>query len=133
MNRRHRTSQVALVLLAVGAFYQGLWAQFAPHSFYEGFPIGLGWVRDAGPYSEHLLRDVGGLVTGLGVLALAAAFVRTTPMLVTAAVAWLVYAVPHLVFHVMHPLPTTQGLEVVALTSQVVLPLIGLAAVRTKS
>ena len=120
-------SRVALTLLGATALYQGCWAQFAPRSFYDRFPAGLGWVGPTGPYAEHFVRDIGGLINGLGVLALAAAVVLTRSLLVTTAIAWLVYAVPHLIYHVVHPLPTMQAANVTFLTAQVVLPVIGLA------
>ncbi|MEW9533993.1 hypothetical protein, partial [Microbispora sp. NPDC049125] len=37
---RRLVARVALLLLAGAALYQGLWAQFAPRSFYDGFPNG---------------------------------------------------------------------------------------------
>jgi hypothetical protein len=116
---RRGIARVALVLLAAQALYGGVWAQLAPRSFYGRFPLG--------PYNEHLLRDAGALVTGMGILALAAALVPATLMLVTAGVAWLVYAVPHVAYHIGHPMP---GLAAVVLVSQVLLPLIVLAGVR---
>lgn len=127
---RRGIARTALVLLGAEALYQGVWAQFAPRSFYDRFPTsGWGWVASDGPYNEHLVRDVGGLVTALGILALAAALTLSTPVLVTSAVAWLVYAVPHMVYHVSHPVPKMQTVNVVVLASQVLLPLIGLLGI----
>ena len=52
-------------------------ATFFPRSFYDDFPsLGRIWVAIDGPFDEHLVR--------------------------TAAVAWLVNAVPHLVYHLRH-------------------------------
>jgi hypothetical protein len=50
-------------------------------------------------------------------------------LLITTAVAWLVYALPHLVHHVSHPLETApmQAANVAVLTAEVLLPLVGLA------
>jgi len=132
---RRLVARVALLLLAAAGLYQGLWAQFAPRSFYDDFPAGLTWVAVDGPYNEHLVRDVGGLVNGLGVVAIVAALWLSTPLLVANAVGWLVYALPHFVYHVNHPLAETsmQTWNVVVLTSEVVLPLLGLLGVGTLS
>ncbi len=128
---RTAVARAALLLLAVAALYQGVWAQVAPHSFYQDFPGGMGWIANEGPYNEHLTRDVGGLVTGLGVVAIVAAWSLATPLLVANALGWLVYGVPHLLFHSIHPLDevSMQVINVVVLSSEVLLPLLGLLAV----
>jgi hypothetical protein len=125
---RAGVARVALVLLAGAAFYQGIWAQVAPRSFYDDFPGGLSWVAGDGPYNEHFVRDIGGLADGLGVVALVAAWTLSSPLLVANAAGWLTYAVPHLVFHVVHPLDSgpMQAANVVVLSSQVLLPVVGL-------
>jgi hypothetical protein len=124
-------ARVALLLLAVAALYQGIWAQLAPRSFYGGFPGGMGWVATEGPFNEHLVRDIGGLANGLAVVAIAAAWTLSRPLLIANALGWLVYAVPHAVFHLAHPLAgaSTQAQNVVVLTAEIVLPLLGLIAV----
>jgi hypothetical protein len=56
-----------------------------------------------GPFNEHLARDVGALYLGLGVVGLAAALRPTDELLVrTAAAAWFVFSLPHLIFHLGH-------------------------------
>ncbi|GLL07752.1 hypothetical protein [Dactylosporangium matsuzakiense] len=132
---RRLVARLALLVLAAAALYQGLWAQFAPRSFFYDFPAGLTWVAGDGPYNEHLVRDVGGLVNGLGAMAVVAALWMSAPLLVANAVAWTVYAVPHFVYHVNHPLAETsmQRWNVVVLTSEVVLPLLGLLGIGTLS
>ena len=131
---RRLVARVALLLLAAAALYQGLWAQLAPRSFYDDFPAGLTWVAVAGPYNEHLVRDVGGLINGLGAVAIVAALWMSTPLLIANAVGWLVYGLPHFVYHVSHPLAeaSEQALNVVVLTSEVVLPLLGLLGVSAR-
>ena len=130
---RRFVARVALLLLAAAALYQGLWAQFAPRSFYDDFPAGLTWVAVDGPYNEHLVRDVGGQVNGLGAVALVAAFWMSTPLLIANAVGWLVYALPHFVYHVNHPLAdaSMQRLNVAVLISEVLLPVLGLLGIGT--
>jgi hypothetical protein len=100
---RERAVQVLLVLMAVGNLVVGLWAQFAPRSFYDDFPGGgRHWVSADGPYNEHLVRDVGGLNLGLAVVVLAAVFLGTVAVARIAAIASLVFAVPHLTYHASH-------------------------------
>jgi hypothetical protein len=95
--------RVALWLLALAQGVVGLWAQFAPHAFYTSFPGGgRAWVTVDGPYNEHLVRDVGGLNLALAFLLVVAA-VRLRPDITRlAAIAALVYAVPHLWYHASH-------------------------------
>ena len=80
----------------------GLQALFTPRSFYDDFPFGRGWVAMDGPYNEHLVRDVGSLNLALVVLVFAALIVSTRALARTAAIVWLVNAVPHFMYHLRH-------------------------------
>jgi hypothetical protein len=103
-----RVQQVSAIVLTVSAAYVGVWALLAPGSFYDDFPLpGRDWVSLAGPYNEHLVRDVGGLYLALGVVTLWAALRPRTDVLVVVGVAWEVFSVPHLLFHAGH----VDGLE----------------------
>ena len=94
--------KVLLALLVISGLAVGLQAQFFPRSFYDDFPFGRGWVAADGPYNEHLVRDVGGFNLALVAVSLAAlAWARITWARL-AAVAWLVYGIPHLLYHVGH-------------------------------
>ncbi|HEV7466077.1 MAG TPA: NAD(P)H-binding protein [Candidatus Dormibacteraeota bacterium] len=131
---RRRPVRTLLGLLALSSLVVGLWAQLAPRSFYDGFPgLGRHWVSVDGPFNEHLVRDVGGLNLALFLL-LATAVVTLAPVAVrAAAAAALVYAVPHLAYHLTHldPLGTADRVaNVVALTLAVVAPLVVLALAR---
>ena len=99
--------RLALLNLALGALMVGLWAQFAPRSWFDSFPgLGRAWVTGDGPYNEHLVRDVGGLNLALGMLTVAA-LVKYTPGLVRlTAAAYAVYGLPHFVYHVANGAPT---------------------------
>jgi hypothetical protein len=120
-----------LIVLAVAASYQGIWAQLWPRSFYDDFPGGAGWLVGAGPYNEHFVRDIGGLVNGLAVVAVLTAWSLAKPLVIANALSWLTYAVPHLIFHVVHPLdgPAMQVPNVAVLSLEVLLPLLGLVSV----
>jgi hypothetical protein len=96
-------SRVILALLAGTALLLGVWAEFAPRGFYDDFPGGgRHWVSADGPYNEHLVRDFGALNLALAFL-LVVALVHLTPTLVrTAAIASLLFSVPHFVYHARH-------------------------------
>jgi len=95
--------RVALVGLAANGLLVGVWAAFAPRSFYDDFPgAGRQWVAIDGPYNEHLVRDVGAFYLALGVVALVALLLRSAPAARAAAAGWLVFSVPHVVYHLRH-------------------------------
>jgi AhpD family alkylhydroperoxidase len=104
----------------------GLWALFAPRSFYEDFPPGRGgWVSALPAYNEHLLRDVGGLFLATGVLLLVASVRLDRQLVGVSLVAWLLFAVPHFVYHVfnLEPYSTADAVgNVISLGLTVVLP-----------
>ncbi|MBO9524437.1 MAG: DUF4345 family protein [Nocardioidaceae bacterium] len=96
-----RIQQVAAAVLALSAVYVGGWALLSPTGFYDDFPLpGRDWVSLAGPYNEHLVRDVGGLYLALGLVTVWA--IARPAFLVTAGLAWEVFSVPHLLFHAGH-------------------------------
>jgi hypothetical protein len=104
MNQRPEPRRALLRggLLAVAAtpLTGGIWALLLPRAFYDGFPLpGAGWVSNLGPYNEHLIRDYGALNLGLSVMLVAAALVLERRLLWVALTSWLVFEVPHFVFH----------------------------------
>ena len=124
-----QTRKVILWALAAQAAVVGFWAAVLPGAFYTGFPgVGRSWVRPEGPYSEHLVRDVGILSAALAVVTAAAAVTSAPrPMVRAVAAGWLVYAVPHLAYHAAHRtnLPVVdQWTSLVLLALQVALPIL---------
>lgn len=105
-----RWVRLALGYVIVVSAQIGLWALFAPRSFYDDFPgLGRAWVSVDGPYNEHLIRDIGALDLALCVV-LIAAFVRMTrDLVVVAGLAVLAWGVPHAVYHLVN----VGGLEAV--------------------
>ncbi|HEX6310234.1 MAG TPA: hypothetical protein VF152_01245 [Acidimicrobiia bacterium] len=98
-----RLLRIVLVLLAAQGAVVGLWATFAPRSFYDDFPGGgRTWVAADGPFNEHLVRDVGSLYLAITVITVAAAILLVRSLVVIAGLGWLVQAVPHLVYHLRH-------------------------------
>ncbi len=95
--------RAAATALTASAAAVGTWALAAPASFYRGFPLtGHRWVAALGAYDEHLVRDVGALYLALGVLSAWAALRPGVETARLAGTAWLVFAVPHLLFHLGH-------------------------------
>jgi nucleoside-diphosphate-sugar epimerase len=120
-----------LALLAVNSLLVGFWAQLAPRRFYTGFPgFGRHWVSADGPFNEHLIRDVGGLNLALAVVLIAGVVLATRPAARVAALATLVYGVPHFTYHLAH-MNLYSGSDQVAsgagLALSVVLPVVVLA------
>jgi hypothetical protein len=127
-----RTARIGFGLLAVSALPLGVWAVVAPRSFYDDFPgFGRHWVSPDGPYNEHLLRDFGGLNLALVAFTVCAAVWVLRPMVVATALAWLAYAVPHLLYHVLnlHHYDTTDQVGVLA--GLVIAPVIACALLVT--
>lgn len=101
--------RAGLLFLLLASLSVGPWAQFAPGSFWEGFPgLGRAWVSTDGPYNEHLVRDVGGLQLGMTVVLLAALLRPADGLVLVAALASIVWQAPHAVYHLVHvgDLPT---------------------------
>jgi len=124
--------RLGVSLLAASALVVGVWALVLPRSFYDDFPAaGRHWVSALGPYNEHLVRDVGALNLALGTLLALAAIVLEQRLVQAALVAWLVYALPHFVFHAteLDALPFLDNVaNVITLGLAVLLPLVLLAA-----
>jgi hypothetical protein len=134
---RRRASQLlraGLVFLSMGAGFPGLWALFAPESFFRDFPGGgFAWVELLPPYNEHLVRDVGGFYLGFAVLLLVAAVMMDERVTRVALGAWLVATVPHFIFHLTHldDFETADAIgQSIALGLGVVVPLFLLSIIR---
>lgn len=114
--------RVVLLVLALIATEVGCWAAFAPRSFYNDFPGGGRWVAADGLYNEHLVRDVGELNLALAVVTIVAVVTLAPVIVRTAAAAWLVYSVPHLVYHLRHLHPYGSG-DKVLVSGGLVIPI----------
>jgi len=127
-----RIVRAALIPLVLTGLVVGVWAAFAPRSFYDDFPgAGRVWVAVDGPYNEHLVRDVGALNLALALVAVVAAVTLARAAVLAAAGAWIVYSLPHLVYHLRHLDLYDTGdkvANVTALAGALVLPVIVLAA-----
>src|SRR5205823_3824690 len=95
--------RVGLWILALSAAPLGIWATLAPRSFYDNFPGGgHHWVRMDGPYNHHLVSDFGALNLALAAVTIGAAIWMIPKLTRLTAVAWLLYAIPHELYHAQH-------------------------------
>jgi hypothetical protein len=123
-------TRVLLLLLGVVEGASGLWPLITPIGFYQDFPgFRAGWVSMDGPFNEHLIRDFGGLNLALAATLIGAAVIGTTAVARLASVAILLFAVPHLSYHlghVSHFERLDQVLIIGTLAASLVLPLVTL-------
>jgi nucleoside-diphosphate-sugar epimerase len=117
-------TRLLLWLLAVSALALGLQAEFTPRAFYDEFPFGRGWVAMDGRYNEHLIRDFGALNLAIFVLTVGALFVGTRAISRVAAASWIVYSVPHLVYHLRHLTMVMPGVDKVGMVVSLSLPIL---------
>ncbi len=129
--------RAGLGILVVSGLVVGCWAALAPHSFFTSFPGGGHvWAGTDGPYNEHLVRDVGDLNVALAAVTAGAFVWLNRPLAIAAALAWVVYSVPHLAYHAANTQVVTSGdrvPELVSLAIPIVLGVAVLAVARTAS
>src|SRR5215216_2988803 len=97
--RHHGLVRVALTAFGAVQLINGLWALLVPRSFYTEFPFGRGWVELLPAYNEHLVRDVGGLYLATAGVFVGAAVVMSRATVVVACASWLLFALPHAIYH----------------------------------
>ena len=91
-------------------------AAFFPRSFYDDFPFGRGLGRDGRAATTSTSSATSARSTSrCCVLTVGALFVGTRAVARLTALAWLVYSVPHFVYHLRHLSMPMAGAEKVAL------------------
>lgn len=115
--------------LAMGA--QGVWAFFAPRSFFWDFPLpGFGWVSTLGDFNDHLMRDFGAALVGIALVGTSTAL-RRQPIR-SLLLGYVAFGSLHLGYHL-----TTGGefgtasfaTQTVVLTAVVIIPAVLLRAI----
>lgn len=98
---RRNLNRVLLAGLAVVAAITGVWAYFAPRSWYDSFPgMGLSWLPQLGPYNEHFCKDTGAMFLALLVLSVAAVICIDNQAVVRiVGGAWLTFNTLHWWYH----------------------------------
>jgi hypothetical protein len=108
-------ARLLLLVLALITVELGVWAALAPQSFFNTFPGGgRHWVGVDGPFNEHLVRDFGGLNLALALVLVVALVVGTRMSVTTAAGAYLLFALPHFLYHLANLQVFTSGDDKVA-------------------
>ncbi|MEV4808786.1 VOC family protein [Micromonospora avicenniae] len=87
-----------LITLAALQTIASGWQYLFPRSFYDDFPT----VRLDPAYNEHLVSDVGGLGLALTAMLYVAAVVLDSKVVLSALLAYLIYAATHFAYHVTH-------------------------------
>ncbi len=132
VNRRRRLiSRIALWILTIQAVVIAVWAIFAPAAWYRSFPgFGLNWAAMDGPYNHHLTSDVGAFFLALAAVTAAALFYADGLLARVAGAGWVVFGIPHFIYHVAHrPDGMSTGGFVLMLIAVLLLPALGLVAV----
>jgi AhpD family alkylhydroperoxidase len=106
--QRHRgLVRAILLVLGINQALVGATMLVDPRGWFDSFPFGRDWVQALPPFNEHLVIDVGSLFVGIGVLAVLAAVWLERRVVVAACIAWLLYSVPHTIYHsIEQPLGT---------------------------
>lgn len=104
--------RIGLVALGIPNVVAGLWAAFAPGSWYESFPgFGPALVAAEPPFNAHLATDAGAGLLASGVVLLFAAWLGDRRSVALGTVAFACFAVPHAAYHVLNPAPGLDGAE----------------------
>jgi hypothetical protein len=118
-----------LCLLAAADAATGGFATIAPHAFYRHV-VGVNLL---GPYSQHLLTDVGGFYLGFALLFAWAAWTLSPELVRAACAAAILTSLLHFSYHAVHLEHFSTGkaiAQTIGLTFQVALPLFALLANR---
>lgn len=121
MNARLAVLRAGVWFLTFVEIVVGLVATLAPRSFYDYVP----WVDLIPPFSEHLMRDYGAMNLSLALVFVVAAITMEPRMVGVALGAYLLFAIPHLIFHLTHLEHFTTAAAVwqtIVLTVAVLLP-----------
>ena len=98
--------------LALPQAVVGAWATLSPRGWFDSFP-GLGPALAAAepPFNPHLVTDAGAGFLATGGLLLLACLHGGQVEIRAGAVAYLLFSVPHLIFHAAHPSPLLPALN----------------------
>ncbi len=108
-----RWVRIGLVaLLAVPQLVTGIWAIVAPHRWFDSFPgFDPRLVAAEPPYNAHLATDAGAGFLATGAALVFAAIVAHRSAVLTALVAYVAFALPHLAYHAANPAPGLSSSE----------------------
>lgn len=96
-----RRVRIGLALLATPTLITGVWAIFAPASWYSDYGHGVAPPSAFGHYNEHFVQDIGSGYLGIGAILLMAVLWPRREAVKIALVGFLVFSVPHFVVHLI--------------------------------
>lgn len=96
-----RKVRIGLWILAIPTFVIGVWAVFAPSSWYVDFNKGLAPPSAFGAYNEHFIQDLGSGYLGVGALLIWSALRQQRDLVRGALIAYVVFSLPHFVIHLV--------------------------------
>ena len=100
------------VTMAVPQVAIGLWAVLGPRSWFDSFPgFDPRLVAAEPPYNQHLASDAGAGFLATGVALLVAVVWANRGALRLALLTYVVFTVPHVVYHALHPADLLTGAE----------------------
>ena len=104
------------IAVGISTLLQGAWAFGWPMAFYDDFPVPeAAWVSTLGPFNEHLARDFGSALSGLGVIAILAGLSHSRAAVRATMTGFVLFGVPHLIYH----LSTFGEFSVASATTQI--------------
>src|SRR5918994_2332280 len=125
---RRAIIRVGLLLLGLPQALIGLWALVAPRDWFETFPgAGHSWLPAYGAYNEHLATDVGGTFVAIGLVLVLAAVYLERRLVQVALIAYLVFEIPHFVYHLGADDRLSSGDQIASATTLALTVLLALA------
>ncbi|MFN2594545.1 MAG: hypothetical protein ABR579_06625 [Actinomycetota bacterium] len=135
---RELLTRIGLLFLTVSQLFTGIWAAVDPKGWFARFPgMGTGWVQASSFYDAHFVKDIAYFFIAFGALFAMAIWIGDRRLRIAASVAWLFFAVPHFLYHLMNrgTLSTGQNLlslETLALEIAVPVAVIVLCMLQTE-
>jgi alkylhydroperoxidase family enzyme len=128
LTERRAIIRVGLLLLGLPQALIGLWALVAPMDWFETFPgAGHSWLPAYGAYNEHLAIDVGGTFVAIGLVLVLAAVYLERRLVQVALIAYLVFEIPHFVYHLGADYRLSSGDQIASATTLALTVLLALA------
>lgn len=123
--------RLGLAVVALPVTANSIWAIVAPKHWFNNFGLNSPWVGALGSYNEHLVLDFSLAHLSLSLLLLVTVFWLSKWLVRLSLSLWLLYAIPHFIFHGFHhaPFGTADNTFILgSLGLQVLLPLVLLFA-----
>lgn len=135
LKQHMKAVKIILYYLGISNGITGIWALFFPQKFYSSFPgMGLHWIDITGPYNEHFIVDIGASFLAMAFLSLYAVINLNDGKVRLACLANLVFAIPHLIYHLqmshMFMTPVDKVLGIFPLVLGAILPALVLVLIR---